>query len=753
MISGCLFDAYPLSDKMVFWIKQNNGKTTRIIDDWTHSIYVASDSKSILKSIINKEEISSFVKDYEIRTKYEKMTDTIESEVLQLTLTESTKAAQLASRIERIARFGEVRLYNVDVLPAQSYFYDHNIFPLANCKVNLNTSKSSLQWDIQDDIWSTDYELPTFVAVRLTIYPKINEGRIPKFSDRIDSIKIQKYKEKDSIEIKSQSESDILYQLMKEIAAINPDFILTYDGDSFTFPYIVERSEENGVELVLDRERIPLSRPKKEGISYFSYGRIYFKPTSTKLLGRIHIDTDNSFVLNEAGLEGLYELARICKMPLHEASRASIGKCMSSLQFYYASKKGLLIPWKPIMIEHPKTMEELLLADRGGIIFEPEIGVHEKVSEYDFVSLYPNIMYRKNISAETVLCNCCPESKLSVPGLKRYYRCEKRTGIVPISLKILLNKRIVYKKLENSTSDPKLKYIYDLRRTALKWVLVTSFGYLGFNNAKFGRIDAHIAVCAFDRHILMQSMKIAEKHNFYLLHGIVDSIWVRKKNASQIDYSKLKKSIEHKTGFDISFEGIYNWIVFVPSKDSTSILQPLPVANRYFGIFENGILKIRGIEARRHDTPIFFSEVQQMILNIMAEGKTVLEVVDLMPKVKEIFDTNIEMIRKNKISLDELVFTRRISKDFGDYDERSTVENHALTQLSKEGKALKAGQILKYVVTNYYYKNAAKRSIPIELTTSKTKYDVRRYTELFIETCSSIIEPFGMKLSCETRKL
>jgi DNA polymerase, archaea type len=351
-----------------------------------------------------------------------------------------------------------------------------------------------------------------------------------------ESIKIQKYEEKDGIEIKNQSELEILYQLMKEIATINPDFILTYYGDSFTFPYIVERAEENDIELVLDRECIPLSRRKREGISYFSYGRIYFKPTSTKLLGRIHIDTDNSFVLNEAGLEGLYELARICRMPLHEASRASIGKCMSSLQFYYASKKGILIPWKPIMIEHPKTMDDLLLADRGGIVFEPKIGVHEKASEYDFVSLYPNIMYRKNISAETVLCNCCPESKLGVPGLKKYHRCEKRAGIVPISLKILLNKRITYKNLEKSASDPRLRYIYDLRRTALKWVLVTSFGYLGFNNAKFGRIDAHIAVCAFDRHILMQSIKIVEKQKFYLLHGIVyllhgivDSIWVRKK--------------------------------------------------------------------------------------------------------------------------------------------------------------------------------------------------------------------------------
>lgn len=751
MISGCLFDAYPLSDKMVFWIKQKNGKTTRIVDDWTHSIYVASDSKAVLKSIVNREEISSFIKDYEIRTKYEKMTDTRKSEVLQLTLIESTKAAQLASRIEKISRFGEVRLYNVDVLPAQSYFYDHDIFPLTNCKVNPNTLKSSLQWDIQDDIWSTDYELPTFVGVCLTINPKINEGRIPKFSDKIESIKIQKYEEKDGIEIKNQSELEILYQLMKEIATINPDFILTYDGDSFTFPYIVERAEENDIELVLDRECIPLSRRKREGISYFSYGRIYFKPTSTKLLGRIHIDTDNSFVLNEAGLEGLYELARICRMPLHEASRASIGKCMSSLQFYYASKKDILIPWKPIMIEHPKTMDDLLLADRGGIVFEPEIGVHEKASEYDFVSLYPNIMYRKNISAETVLCNCCPESKLGVPGLKKYHRCEKRAGIVPISLKILLNKRITYKNLEKSASDPRLRYIYDLRKTALKWVLVTSFGYLGFNNAKFGRIDAHIAVCAFDRHILMQSIKIVEKQKFYLLHGIVDSIWVRKKNASQIDYSKLKESIERKTGFDISFEGIYNWIVFVPSKDSTSILLPLPIANRYFGVFENGILKIRGIEARRHDTPLFFSEVQQIILNIMAKGKTVPEVTDLMPKVKEIFDINIQMIRENKISLYDLVFTKRISKDFGDYDERSTVENHALTQLSEGGKSLKAGQILKYVVTNYYNKNAVKRSIPIGLVTSKTRYDVRRYTELFTETCNSITEPFGMKISNETQ--
>lgn len=152
--------------------------------------------------------------------------------------------------------------------------------------------------------------------------------------------------------------------------------------------------------------------------------------------------------------------------------------------------------------------------------------------------------------------------------------------------------------------------------------MVTSFGYLGFNNAKFGRIDAHIAVCAFGRQILLQAAKIAERYGFRVLHGIVDSIWVKRKeegwnNNNNITYQdclELKQSIEKETGFALSFEGICKWISFVHSKQSDI----LPVPNRYFGVFEDGRLKIRGIEARRHDTPMFFYKFQQEILEIMS---------------------------------------------------------------------------------------------------------------------------------------
>src|SRR6478736_1583401 len=731
MISGWLFDAYTLNGNMIFWIKKTNSTMIRVVDKrWNHKIYVASD-KSLLKSIIENNEILSMVKEYNFLSKFELVTDTKRSQVLEMELKDSTYTLKLAEKIERLGRFGQFRLYNVGILPEQSYFYEHDIVLHMKCKVHVSNSK--LNWvGKEDNVWSTEYKLPLFDNVRLKVYPKVKEGKIPRFTDSIALVSIQNCGGiKDIIHIQG-TEIDILYQLVKEIKKINPDFILTEDGDSFTFPYLRYRSEINQVDLILDREGVPLYRPKRDGISYFSYGKIYFKPLAAKLFGRVHIDTDNSFVLNESGLQGLYELARICRLPLHAASRASIGKCMSSLQFYNAMIKDILIPWKPTLAEHPKSLGDLLIADRGGLIFEPIVGVHEKVAELDFVSLYPNIMFKENISAETVICNCCSYSKLRVPELLNYHICEKRRGIVPISLEILLKKRAIYKNKKNATTDPNLKKIFGARQTALKWVLVTSFGYLGFNNAKFGRIDAHIAVCAFDRQILLQAIRIAERHGFGILHAIVDSIWIYKKKEKdkyESNCLKLKDAIEQETGFDISLEGVFKWIAFLPSKSNDMAGVP----NRYFGVYEDGTLKIRGIESRRHDTPSFLSNYQQIILNIMAEANNVRDTRRILPMIKDVFQMHIRQLKERKVPLDELIFTKRISKNSNEYENRNTIENNALSRLCEEGKSLKAGQILKYIITDYYRRNSKKRSLPVELVNSQTSYDVKRYCELLAE--------------------
>ena len=728
-MKGWLFDAYPSGGKMVFWLKLEDGRSVRLEDAWTHSIFLAVDDSADFDIPLQCPGCRRHVKSHELVQKYERIADQKKSRMLKFTLRDSSHAVKLAREVESHGNFGRFRLYNVDLLPAQAYLYEHDLFPLAFCSV---TAGDRLQWELLDDIWATDYAIPDFRRIRLDVRLK-KKGALPRFTDRLAAVHIKD--DDEEFEVSGDSEIGILEGLESEVERLDPDIIFTEYGDAFVFPYLLHRASENGVSLSLGREKDALKKSAKEGTSYFSYGKIHFKPSSVQLKGRVHIDISNSFSIDKTGLQGLYEVTRICRMPLHTSSRASIGKCLSSLQFYQAAKSDMLIPWKPSVAEHFKTYGELLIADRGGFIFEPRMGVFEDVAEFDFASLYPSIMYHKNISAETVRCTCCPDSKERVPELG-YNICEKRQGIVPKAIEIVIKKRAIYKELIK-TANAKKREVYDTRQAALKWINVATFGYLGFNNAKFGRIDAHIAVCAFDRKVFLQATRIAERQGFRVLHGIVDSLWIQKRNATEGDYTELKKTIEEETGFSISLEGIYKWIVFLQSKESSD----LPAANRYFGAFLDGSVKIRGIEARRHDTPPLFARFQHEVLRIMAEGENISAVKSLMPKVWHTFERFADDIRSGRIPIKDLAFTKQLSKDAGQYQDRNTIENNSISQLLIEGKALKAGQILQYVITDY----KRRRTVPIELVNDRTSVDMERYVELLAETCDSLTAPFGYK--------
>ena len=45
----------------------------------------------------------------------------------------------------------------------------------------------------------------------------------------------------------------------------------------------------------------------------------------------------------------------------------------------------------------------------------------------------------------------------------------------------------------------------------------------------------------------------------------------------------------------------------------------MPVANRYFGVFQDGSLKLRGLEARRGDTPPWIARRQIALIEALAK--------------------------------------------------------------------------------------------------------------------------------------
>jgi len=728
MITGWLFDVYVRDDKIILWIK-NNKKLHRIEKQWTPSLYVASDSKSKLERLETNTSVKPFVKQFRRTKKIEKVSDLEKSNVLQIVLKKSSEIIKLAKTIERLDLFGVYRLYNVDVPSEQIYLYENNLYPLGKYEI-----KNSM-WRELSNITETNYSLPEFTKIKIKIHAKTKQN-IPKFTDVIEKIEIN------DIIIKSDFEKQMILDCVKKIQSIDPDFIITDNGDSWDFPYLVYRASKNKIldNLIFGREPdCPILQSKRKGHSYFSYGQIHFKPTAVKFLGRIHIDQSNCFIWeNEQSIHGLYEIARTCRLPIQTAARASIGKCMSSVQFYTATRRDLLIPWKPIVSEIFKTRMNLFIGDRGGLILEPRIGAFENVGEIDFASLFGNIMLKNNISAETIDCKCCPDSKLLVPELG-YHIC-KRKGIVPQSLEILLSKRQKYSKLIEVEKNNDTSEIYKQRKAALKWILVTSFGYLGFNNAKFGRIDAHMAVCAFARKLLLDAIHMAEEEGFRVLHGIIDSIWIYKSNATKNDYDTMRNKIAKETGFDLSLD-VYNWIVFLPSKNA----KMAPVPNRYFGAKQDGEIKIRGIEIRRHDTPKFFKNCQLDILNLFTSCKTINDIKEAISEAKSIQEKYKQQLLLHNVPLESLVFTNRVTRGTGQHTS-NTIQADAVNQLKLEGKTIESGQKIRYIINDSSRKNS-KRVIPMEITDSDSSYDSKRCSELLHLCCISVIEPFLDKYS------
>jgi DNA polymerase-2 len=402
------------------------------------------------------------------------------------------------------------------------------------------------------------------------------------------------------------------------------------------------------------------------------------------LRGRWHLDRHNAMLWNDYGMAGVLEMARVTRQPVQDAARLSPGTGISSMQFVTALQKGILIPWHKNQAETPKTAMELMRSDMGGMVYQPTVGLHRDVGGIDFVSMYPGIMVRFNISPEVPRAGTDLEP---APG---------EPGIVPVTLAPLLNKRLALKTalLTLQRWDCR-RSGYQALASAHKWLLVTCFGYLGYKNARFGRIEAHEAVTAYGREALLRAKEAAEDLDYEILHMYVDGLWVHKEGCkTPADFSALLADITERTGLPISLDGIYRWVVFLPS----SVNDKVPVANRYFGVFQDGSIKVRGIEARRRDTAPFIAETQMAIMEILAKAEDADHLKEVYPQAQAFVCKVMEVLRAGRVPLEKLLVSQKLSRELGEYSSPSPAAR-AVRQLEAVGKVVRPGQRVRFLYT------------------------------------------------------
>lgn len=398
---------------------------------------------------------------------------------------------------------------------------------------------------------------------------------------------------------------------------------------------------------------------------------------------RVYISYDST-VLEPHEYHGLIELSRLSYTDIGKVSKYSIGKILTTIEAVEAIRRGMAVPEYRVDIERVKTFQDIYIVDRGGLYYIPTPGIYWNVAQCDFTSLYPNIIVRYNISNETVNRGGC--NKYIVTPIKVHKICMDIKGIVPIVLEKLIRRRVALKDLAKKTGDPSIH----ARQNAIKWILVACFGYLGYRNARFGKIEAYESVTAYARYILEKTIEIARRRGFRVVHAIVDSIWVLKKDATLEDYINLCMEISREIGIRMELETYYKWL-YLPRNISRP---PIAQINRYYGVGYDGEIKVKGIELVRRDTPPLIKRFQREAIEILSKANDTKELSKYTKYVLEKHAQYKAKLMRGDVHIKDLLITKRITRRWGEYRGRNL-----FIEAVKKYRLWK-GEIVRFIVTS-----------------------------------------------------
>jgi len=724
-ISGWIFDVYADEQGMVVWVIDTDGVAHLVRDALAPSFFVFG-SQADLHEVC----VMLSAARLPVRLRRAERHDLFLRRDLTLLEVQVLRPLLFTTIFARVRTFRPaLTYYNADLSPAQFYYFEKSLFPLAYCEIQTNAAGWINDLEIKDSCWDLEYRLPPLrtMSVRLA-----GQAANPTHGFRGE---LEIHTDDRVCVLDTSDPRELLRTLNGLLQKYDPDLLISEYGDSFILPQLIQLARRYGLPLPLNRDpkQAPLAR---KAYSYASYGRIVYRSASHLLFGRWHIDLHNAFRMGDYWLDGIFELARLTGLNVQKVARTSTGTGISAIEAATAYRRKILIPYHKREAEDFKSAGDLILTDKGGLTYRPIVGLHENVAEIDFVSMYPFIMAKFNISPETINCPCCHNSVVPEIG---YSICTHQRGLIPESLEPLVAKRIRYKLGAKELAAGPRQEIYRQRSQAIKGLLVTCFGYTGYKNARFGKIEAHEAITAYGRAVLIQAKEIVEDHGFDVLHLLIDSLWIKKRNSHDDEYPSLLAEITEKTGVPIALEGVYDWVAFLPAREHEKIGVP----NRYFGVFRNGAIKTRGIELRRGDTAPWIKAVQQQAIDVLSVAHTRKEFCDQVPQVIDLIRERLAELRAHQVDYHDLALTYRLTRDPQAY-RHNTLNAVVARQLSQRGVHLHPGESIRYVITDAQARDPHARARPVDLMDASYGYDVEKYAELLLRAMATILHPAGI---------
>ena len=540
--------------------------------------------------------------------------------------------------------------------------------------------------------------------------------------------------------------------------------LITYNGDGFDLPYLYNRANKLGI----PREKNPLymmrdSATLIKGVHLDLYRTMSNRAFQIYAFGQKYTDFSlNSVakgILNEEkidyGIElndlTLYQIAKYCqndaritfnltsfnndllmdllivisriaRMPIDDISRMGVSQWIRSLLYYEHRKNGILIPRRDDLDKRSAGVaNEAIIKDkkfRGGLVVEPEEGIHFNVTVMDFASLYPSIIKVKNISYETVRCPHEDCKKNTVPQTNHWV-CTKKNGLTSLLIGSLRDLRVNYYKnmAKNDALTDKERQLYTVVSQALKVILNASYGVMGAEIFPLYFLPAAETTTATGRHIILDTINKCKDVGINVLYGDTDSLFVKNPTNEQIREIINKAKVDHNVELEIDKE--YRYVVLSGRKKN------------YLGVTKNGKVDVKGLTGKKSHTPPFIKSLFYELLDILSEVKTIEEFDRAKNKIGDKISECVRKIQAKEIPLSDLAFNVMLSKAPNDYVKTIPQHIRAAKQLESI-REIKKGEIVSYV--KILNKPGVK---PVELA-RQSEIDSTKYMEFMERTLDQI---------------
>jgi len=533
------------------------------------------------------------------------------------------------------------------------------------------------------------------------------------------------------------AEKEMLSGFLSDLAALDLDILVSYNGDAFDFPYLLERCHtlKLKAEMGFEKSEPSLKRrglenaAKLKGIQHVDayqtinllsrFGAVNLVKKDLESVAndlfsankkKITAVEINQIWDSEEGLEDLVkynredaeytlriiteyfplllELSKIIRFSLFDTCRASASQIIEALLLIKSAETSTVVPNKP---ESGEVQARLLQSMVGGYVKEPVPGLHENIAVLDFRSLYPSILVGHNISPDAYRGKANKESKgLNVsPDGDAFTK--KPEGFFVSIVRSLLERRSAlkaeYKKADKK--DPATKLLF-ARQWALKIILNSFYGVLALAQFRWYSRECARAITAWGRYYVNHTVEEAQKAGFSVVYADTDSNFlVIPKGKTQEDVKQFVEKVNAKLpeAMELEIEDFYKRGIFVTKKDAKGGA----AKKRYALMNYSNQLKIVGFEYVRRDWSGIAKKTQKAVIEaLLAEGDP--------QKSIGIVKETIAALKRGSVPKKDLVILTQVKRKLDKYD---SVGPHvaAAKKAVARGKEIEVGSVIGFIIT------------------------------------------------------